>query len=83
MNNKKINFELIYKAIIDGDKAKTFHNNVDGKGPLIILVKTSNNNIIGGYTSKAWSSSNKYMKDSEAFLFSLTNEKKYKIIKPE
>ena len=79
MKNKKINFELIYKAIIDGDKAKTFHNNVDGKGPLIILVKTSNNNIIGGYTSKPWSSSNKYMKDSEAFLFSLTNEKLYKI----
>ena len=83
MKNKKINFELIYKAIIDGDKAKTFHNNVDGKGPLIILVKTSNNNIIGGYTSKAWSSSNEYMNDSEAFLFSLTYEKKYIIIKPE
>ena len=83
MKNKKINFELIYKAIIDGDKAKTFHNNVDGKGPLIILVKTSNNNIIGGYTSKAWSSSNEYTNDSEAFLFSLTYEKKYIIIKPE
>ena len=81
--NKKINFELIYKAKIDGDKAKTFHNNVDGKGPLIILVKTSNDIIIGGYTSKAWSSSNEYMNDSEAFLFSLTSEKKYRIIKPE
>ena len=77
--NKKINFELIYKAKIDGDKAKTFHNNVDGKGPLIILVKTSNDIIIGGYTSKAWSSSNNFMKDSDAFLFSLTKQKKYKI----
>ena len=75
--NKKINFKLIYKAIIDGDKAINFHNNVDGKGPLIILIKTSNNIIIGGYTSKVWSSSNNYMKDHDAFLFSLTNKEIY------
>ena len=81
--NYKLYFQLLYKATIDGDKAQNFHNKVDGKGPLIILVKTSNDIILGGYTSKAWSSSNEYMNDSEAFLFSLTCEKKYKIIKPE
>ncbi len=82
--NKKINFKLIYKAKIDGDKAKNFHNNVDGKGPLIILIKTSNNIIIGGYTSKIWSSSNKYMKDSDAFLFSFIKKLKiYKINNPD
>ena len=81
--NKKIFFNLIYKAKIDGDKAKNFHNKVDGKGPLVILVKTSKNIIIGGYTSKPWSSSNYYMEDHDAFLFSLTNKKTYNIVNPK
>ena len=81
--NEKINFKLIYKAKIDGDRAINFHNKVDGKGPLVILVKTSKNNIIGGYTSKVWSSSNEYMEDSDAFLFSITNKKTYKVLNPK
>ena len=68
---------------IDGDKAHNFHHFVDGKDPLIILVKTSKNKIIGGYTSIPWSSSNQPIYDSYAFLFSLTTEKKYDIFKPK
>ena len=79
----KFNFLLIYKAKIDGDKALNFHRYVDGKGPLIILVKTSTNKIIGGYTSIPWSSCNQIIYDSYAFLFSLTTEIKYDIFKPK
>ena len=79
--NKKLNFILIYKAKNDGDRAQNFHNKVDGKGPLIILVKTSKNIIIGGYTSIPWSSSDNSIEDSDAFLFSLKNKKIYKILK--
>ena len=80
--NKKLYFHLIYKATIDGDKAQNFHNKVDGIGPLIIFVKTSKNLIIGGYTSLPWSSSDKFVSDSNAFLFSLKNGEKYNIINP-
>ena len=78
--NKKVNFLLLYKAKKDGDKTQTFHKKVDGKGPLIVLVKTSNKLIIGGYTSKPWSSSDKNVEDSEAFLFSLKKKKIYNIL---
>ena len=74
-------FQLLYKATIDGDKAEFFHNKVDGKSPLIIFVKNTEDMIFGGYTSAAWSSSNDYQSDSEAFLFSLNNMKIYNIIK--
>ena len=72
---------LIYKAIKDGDSAQNFHKKVDGKGPLIIVIKTSKNIIIGGYTSVAWSSLNNLIMDSDAFLFSLKSKKKYEILK--
>ena len=78
--NIKLYFNLIYKATIDGDKAQNFHNKVDGKGPLIILVKTSENIIIGGYTSYPWSSSNQFEYDQDAFLFSINKKEKYNII---
>ena len=80
--NKKLYFNLIYKATIDGDKAQNFHNRVDGKGPLIVLVKTRDNITIGGYTSVPWSSSNECIIDSDAFLFSLDKKEKYKNINP-
>ena len=78
--NVKLYFNLIYKATIDGDKAQNFHNKVDGKNQLIILVKTSENIIIGGYTSNPWSSSNRFKYDQDAFLFSINKEEKYNII---
>ena len=76
--NKTFHFSLIYKA---GDSAQNFHNNVDGKGPLVIIVKTTENKIIGGYTSKPWSSSNNIQKDDDAFLFTFESYKMYKIKK--
>ena len=79
--NKTFHFSLIYKATVDGDSAQNFHNNVDGKGPLVIIVKTTENKIIGGYTSKPWSSSNDRQDDHEAFLFTFESYKMYKIKK--
>jgi len=79
--NKTFHFSLIYKATVDGDSAQNFHKNVDGKGPLVIIVKTTENKIIGGYTSKPWSSSNNIQKDDDAFLFTFESYKMYKIKK--
>ena len=79
--NKNFEFSLIYKATIHGDSANNFHKKVDGNGPIIIIIKTVDNKIIGGYTSKPWSSSNNIQYDSEAFLFTFESFKIYKIIK--
>ena len=68
--DKNISFKLLYKASIDGDSASTFHKKVDDKGPIIVIIKTNDDRIIGGFSSKSWSSKHKYIEDNEAFLFS-------------
>ena len=68
--DKIISFKLLYKASIDGDLASSFHKKVDNKGPILVIIKTTiENRIIGGFSSKPWSSKNKYIEDDKAFLF--------------
>ncbi|CAF0958556.1 unnamed protein product [Adineta steineri] len=66
-------WELIYKATRDGFSASAFHSRCDNKGPTISIIQSNNNYIFGGYTSIAWTSSQKYQNDETAFLFTLTN----------
>ena len=42
---------------------------VDNKGPIIVIIKTTENIIIGGFTSISWTSDNKFVNDDKAFLF--------------
>ena len=72
--NSNISFKLLYKALIDKDSASSFHNKVDNKGPILVIIKTNENRIIGGFSSKPWSSEDKYIEDDEAFLFSDFNK---------
>lgn len=38
------------------------------------IIKSSNDNIFGGFTEKEWSSEDKYVADQNAFVFSLINK---------
>ena len=71
--DKIISFKLLYKASIDGDLASSFHKKVDNKGPILVIIKAIENRIIGGFSSKSWSSKNNYIEDNEAFLFYITS----------
>ena len=82
-NNKKISFNLIYKASIDGDKAEIFHKKCDGAKSTLVLVKSSNDKRFGGYTSCDWKGNNIEKKDDDAFVFSLDKRKIYDIIPEE
>ncbi|XP_067047367.1 uncharacterized protein [Acropora muricata] len=64
---------LCWRASLHGWAATTFHSLCDNKGPTVIIVKDTNNNIFGGYTSIPWRSENRYKNDPKAFLFSLKN----------
>ncbi|XP_044181235.1 uncharacterized protein LOC114975468 [Acropora millepora] len=64
---------LCWRASLHGWAAKTFHSLCDKKGPTVTIVKDTNNNIFGGYTSISWQSLNQDVNDSKAFLFSLKN----------
>ena len=76
--NFYINYELLYKATIDGDTISKFHDKCDNKGETICFIKLKNNFRIGGYTSKSWNYKiNNFINDDNTFIFDLNNKKKY------
>ena len=76
---KSLKFELIFTASINGDDSKIFHEKCDGKGPTVTIIKGKNGHIFGGYVTIPFSSDKKSHYDDKAFLFSLTNMKKFPI----
>ncbi len=83
-SNKKISFELIYKATRDGDDVKDFHKLCDEIAPTLTLGKTKNGNRFGGYTSVALTknSSDNAINDPNAFVFSIDKKYKYNTHNP-
>lgn len=76
---KSLKFKLIFSAIKNGDKYSDFHKYCDGKGPTVTIVKGGNDHIFGGYVTVPYSSDGQPHYDDKAFLFSLTNMKKFPI----
>ena len=52
--NFDLNYNLVYRATEDGDKASDFHKRCDKIGPNITFIKTKNGYIFGGFTVKNW-----------------------------
>ena len=77
-SNKKIEYKLLYRATIDGDRAKIFHDKCDGKSGTLSIIETNNNVKFGGYTEAFWDG-NGYKKDEKAFCFSLNLNKIYDV----
>ncbi len=46
---------LIYRASRDGFKASQFHAKCDNKPNTLIIIKSTKNNVFGGYTEQSWS----------------------------
>ena len=70
--------ELLYRGTRDGDSAKKFHEKCDNKAPTIVLCKDKTGQIFGGFTKAEWDSKGQHPKyDKDAFIFSLTNDKKF------
>lgn len=46
---------LLYRASNYGMRAKSFHEFCDDKGPTLIVIKTIQGWILGGYTTQSWS----------------------------
>ena len=67
---------LLYRATRDGFGAKDFHSRCDGKTKTITIIENNLNYVFGGYASESWNSSNRYISDSNAFVFSLRRDGK-------
>ena len=55
------NMKLLYRASEHGYSAKSFHNYCDNQGPTLIVIKSSEGWIFGGYTTQSWSGDGIYM----------------------
>ena len=78
-NNNKIILNLLFKAIVDSDKAEAFHEKCDFAKSTLVLVKSTNGKRFGGYTSCTWKGNNIEKKDDNAFVFSLDKMRIYDI----
>jgi hypothetical protein len=65
---------LLYRASQDGFEAARFHSKCDNKPNTLIIIKTENGNIFGGYTEQSWSGHGAYKADQKSFIFSLINK---------
>jgi len=48
-------WNLIYKGSKDGFKSRDFHSKCNNKPNTLVIIKSSNGNVFGGYTEKSWS----------------------------
>ncbi|KAJ5073694.1 pep-cterm sorting domain-containing protein [Anaeramoeba ignava] len=65
-----------FSAKRDGFNSQNWHKAVDGKGKTLVIIKTKQNFIFGGFTQVGFKSANgEWSNDSNAFIFSLRNDK--------
>ena len=80
---KKISLNLLYKAIVDSDKAEIFHQKCDSAKCTLVLIKGANGKRFGGFTSCSWEGNSIEKKDENAFIFSFDKMKIYNVIPGE
>ena len=67
---------LLYRGTRDGWHARYFHSKCQNCGPNVVIVKSKENSVFGGYTSLSWSRPREASNEgacAETFLFSLSN----------
>ena len=72
--NAKIKTKLLYRVSKDGDGL--FGTRCTNKGPIIIFVKLDNGFRFGSFSGN-WNNKGEWVKDKDAFLFSLNNKLKF------
>ena len=82
------NMNLLYRSSRDGLKYLNIVKAINNKSNLLFLYLTENDRIFGAYIKTKLENINingskKYYKDENAFVFSINNNKKYKILIPE
>ena len=79
---------LLYRSSKDGFTYLNIVNKINNKSNLLFLYLTGNNRIFGAYVKTKLedidlNGEKKYYKDEDAFVFSLNNNKIYKILIPQ
>ena len=78
-DTKKVNYELLYRATEHRDLAKIFKKKCNGVRGTLIIVKTENKRIFGGFTTQIWDDSERNYDDDKAFCFSADEQRIYEL----
>jgi hypothetical protein len=65
--------KLIFRASQDGFGCDAFHAKCNEIPNTLIIIKSQNGNVFGGYTEQSWFGHYNFKNDKNAFLFSLIN----------
>ena len=83
----KQKWNLLYRATKDGFTSSRFHLKCDNTPNTLVIIKSTDGNVFGGYTKNDWSGSILMKSDPNAFIYSFINESnkafKMKCIFPE
>lgn len=62
---------LLFSSCIHGKTSTSFHEICDGKSPTLTIARTSDDLVVGGFTSLAWATTSRdvFFPDPSAFLF--------------
>jgi len=73
LDNREL--ELLYRATENGFEATSFHSKCNNQGASLVIVKSTDENIFGGYTSVGWKGgTNNYIPDTKSWLFTMVNQ---------
>lgn len=75
--DKNFKFKLLYKATMDGDTKKIFHDKCDNQGKTICIIESKDGQIFGGYASKSWNKNQSFISDPNSFLFNVNIKRKF------
>ena len=70
-----------YKSSRDGDDSESFHTKCDDIVGSVVLIKSGEDLVFGGYTKEKWKGDCVFKTDNTAFLFSFNPWKIYNIKK--
>jgi len=67
----KLDHQPIYVASRDGWNAADFHRCADGRGPTLVVAKSTGGYIFGGLATQSWSQIGTYTSTTDNWIFTL------------
>jgi hypothetical protein len=68
---------LLFRGSRDGFEIAKFHERCDNQGPLLVIIKTQKDILVGGFSSISWKNVGGYVVDPKCVVFSITRKKIY------
>ncbi|TNV81487.1 hypothetical protein FGO68_gene6673 [Halteria grandinella] len=78
MGKTNIKLALLYRATRDGFGNNDFHRTCDKKGPILVIILTTDGCVLGGFTSDEWESNFQCKPSYDGWLFTIAHPHPFK-----